>query len=214
MSEAQKEDDPSIEEILDSIRQIISDDDKEDTAGEDAPVEEEAVAPEPVEEEAAPEPEPEPAPEPEPEDDQDDDVVELTEKVEEEPEAISEPEEPAEEEKEQEVIEIDMTEPEEQEGVAAPEPEPAPPPPPPPRPKPTPSGDVLSNGAERATEQAFDNLARTAMVERSGQATLEDIVRQEIRPLLKEWLDDYLPGIVERLLEKELQRISSRYLDD
>ncbi|MCS6855360.1 MAG: DUF2497 domain-containing protein, partial [Elioraea sp.] len=43
-----------------------------------------------------------------------------------------------------------------------------------------------------------------------GQAslTLEEMVRQEIRPLLKSWLDENLPPLVERLVKAELERIA------
>ena len=61
---------------------------------------------------------------------------------------------------------------------------------------------------------AFTELSKAAAVERARQVTIEDVVRHEVRPLLKEWIDKNLPPIVERLLEKELSKISSRYLDD
>ena len=42
---------------------------------------------------------------------------------------------------------------------------------------------------------------------RSGEV-VEGIVREMVRPLLKQWLDDHLPGIVERLVRAEIQRIA------
>jgi cell pole-organizing protein PopZ len=38
--------------------------------------------------------------------------------------------------------------------------------------------------------------------------TLEDLVREMLRPMLKVWLDDNLPGMVERLVRAEIERVS------
>jgi cell pole-organizing protein PopZ len=74
MSDPNAEQEPSMEEILASIRRIISEDgDEEESAEAAAP--EEAPEPESVADEAAPEPEPEPDPEPAEE------VLELTDEV-------------------------------------------------------------------------------------------------------------------------------------
>ncbi len=40
-----------------------------------------------------------------------------------------------------------------------------------------------------------------------GGLTLEDLVREALRPMLQQWLDQYLPGLVERLVREELARI-------
>jgi cell pole-organizing protein PopZ len=40
--------------------------------------------------------------------------------------------------------------------------------------------------------------------------TLEDVVRELLRPLLKEWLDENLPAIVEEKVQAEVERISRR----
>jgi cell pole-organizing protein PopZ len=44
----------------------------------------------------------------------------------------------------------------------------------------------------------------------SGGPTLEDVVRAEIRPLLKTWLDVNLPPLVERLVRAEIERVVGR----
>ncbi len=44
----------------------------------------------------------------------------------------------------------------------------------------------------------------------SGGPTLEDMVRAELRPLLKEWLDTNLPPLVERLVRTEIERVVGR----
>ena len=38
--------------------------------------------------------------------------------------------------------------------------------------------------------------------------TLEDLVREMLRPLFKSWLDDNLPSPVERLVRAEIERVS------
>lgn len=47
---------------------------------------------------------------------------------------------------------------------------------------------------------------------RSGGPTIEDIVREEIRGLLKAWLDENLPRVVERLVRAEIERVVSRHV--
>jgi uncharacterized protein len=43
-----------------------------------------------------------------------------------------------------------------------------------------------------------------------GGVTVEDIVREEIRPVLKAWLDAHLPGLVERVVRAEIERVIAR----
>ena len=52
---------------------------------------------------------------------------------------------------------------------------------------------------------------RTATVHRGGP-TIEDVVREELRPMLKEWLDQHLPPLVERLVRAEIERVVGRAL--
>jgi cell pole-organizing protein PopZ len=141
----------------------------------------------------APEPEPEPEPEP--------DVLELTDEM-----------------------------------AMDPEPTPAPPPPsfrrveprddlefaevPPPRPTPAPSyapvdfdapplppqQPILAQSTVSAVESAFNSLAHTVLS--SNARTLEDLVKEMLRPMLKSWLDDNLPGLVERIVKAEIERVS------
>ena len=93
-----------------------------------------------------------------------------------------------------------------------PEPEP-PPPPPPPRmvepPRHVPDhGDrgLMSASTSAAVDSAFNTLAHTVLVQNAR--TLEDLVREMLRPLLKTWLDDNLPGMVERIVKAEIERVS------
>ncbi|CAN5195074.1 pole-organizing protein PopZ [soil metagenome] len=164
-----------MEEILASIRRIISED--------DAPAEPEAAA--------APAPEPAPIVEPEIEDD----VLDLTDPI--------DPPIPLES-----VGDIDVYSPE-------PEPEPAPPPPPP-APEPSyPTGfsreevadNLVGDHASSLAASAFGSLSSALLMPKDGR-TLEDVVRELMKPLLKEWLDQNLPRIVETKVEEEVHRIA------
>jgi uncharacterized protein len=169
----QSSQEPTMEEILASIRRIISED--------DAPAEPAA--------EAAPPPPPEPEP-------IEDDVLELTDPIAPEPE----PEPLA------TVGDID---------VYSPEPEPEPiytPPPAAPAPSPVFDRDeiaetLVGSTAASAAASAFGSLSSALLMPKDGR-TLEDVVRELLRPLLKEWLDQNLPRIVETKVEEEVHRIS------
>jgi cell pole-organizing protein PopZ len=72
---------------------------------------------------------------------------------------------------------------------------------------PAPADDaLLSNATNAAVNAAFNELARTVLVQNSR--TLEDLVREMLRPILKSWLDDNLPNLVERLVRAEIERVS------
>ena len=195
--ETQNAEDPSIEEILDSIRQIISEDEDEEVK----------AAPEPEPEPVA-EPEPEPEPESEPldqsaiddmdfdsavEDSAEEEVLELTDRV---------------EGANTDSLDIDMVE-------AEPEPEPEPEPEEPVEEAPPVDAEdaLLSDRAESAAYEGVSELVRRTAVEYNG-ITLEEIVRQELKPLLHDWLDKNLPTIIDRLVSDELERVSKRVLDD
>jgi uncharacterized protein len=67
-------------------------------------------------------------------------------------------------------------------------------------------GQLLSNQTHAAVDSAFNTLAQTVLVQNAR--TLEDLVREMLRPMLKAWLDDNLPGMVERLVRTEIERVS------
>jgi cell pole-organizing protein PopZ len=74
---------------------------------------------------------------------------------------------------------------------------------------------LLAPEAAAAAATSVGSLMRTLTAERttqvySGGPTIEDIVRAELRPLLKQWLDSYLPGLVERLVRAEIERVVGR----
>lgn len=207
MSENRAEE-PSMEEILASIRRIISEDGAADEA-EPAPAAPKAAKPAPkpqpvaepepepeVDFEPVPAAEPEPEPEPEPEieeeeafvpEEDEEDILDLTEKLEDEPEA-----EPLFEEQKRRMqasAQPVFEEEEEDEGLVSP-------------PK-----------REEAVS-AFANLTSSLEARHpelpigAGHKTLESLTKEVMRPMLKEWLDKNLPHIVERLVREEIERIA------
>lgn len=167
--------DPSMEDILASIRRILSDDEQASAAA------------------APPMPEPEPPPHPS----RDDDVLPLSEAMLVEPAPDEPPAEPAQ--------------------TAAPQmPEPAPEPTPEPflaAPEPlvAPATAAAAAGSVSALLRSFVQEREQLSVYRGGP-TIEDLVREEIRPLLKQWLDENLPPMVERLVRAELERVLGRVI--
>ncbi len=231
MTQAAKAQEPSMEEILASIRRIIADDDPKaatQAAPPAPPPPKPAAPPPPVA--TAPPPPPPPAPPPpappkpdpaqmlrqaaalqgdidlmlkdppappkppEPKDD----VLELTESM-----VAPAPTPPAAENFQTIHGEPDVV-------FSEVEPEPPPPPKfvpePPPVQQTVPERPLLSATTSRAVDSAFNTLAHTVLVQNAR--TLEDLVREMLRPMLKNWLDDNLPGIVERLVKAEIDRVS------
>ncbi len=182
MSE-QTSQEPTMEEILASIRRIISEDDAPPAEGEEAAPAEEPVAaaeaePEPeAQAEAEPavaEPEPVAAAEPEPAPPVEEEALELTEKVETHGD-----------------LDIIPT--------AAPEPAA--------QPAPVSMENLVGERASSAAASAFGALSAAITMPR-GDRTLEDVVRELLRPLLQQWLDDNLPAIVQQTVEAEVERIA------
>lgn len=73
----------------------------------------------------------------------------------------------------------------------------------------------ISTDAFAALAEALTRERRTGDAAGLGEAdrTIEQVVREELRPLLKEWLDQNLPSVVERLVKQELERMASRARD-
>jgi uncharacterized protein len=209
MTQPAKSQEPSMEEILASIRRIIADDDASKSA--QRAVEPPKPAPRPAppprmpEPEPEPEPEPimaeaqpeelpmppEPEPEPEPEEDQASDILDLTE-------SMAAPAAAPQFRKIEGFSDVSFDEAE------------------PPKPA-MPQADtsnlrsrsengLLSSATSAAVDSAFNALAQTVLVQNAR--TLEDLVREMLRPMLKSWLDDNLPGMVERLVRAEIERVA------
>lgn len=194
MSAQAKPSEPSMEEILASIRRIISDDETKPAEEAAAPQPEVALQPEPVvaiDDDvldlgaeaalvAAPVPELAPVAPPAAFPDESDIAF-----VEEEPVAARSPEPPIQ-----------------------PEPQPAPV-----QPDPQPAfaavpdmASLLSDQASSVVTNAFGQLASTVLS--NNARTLEDLVKDMLKPMLKTWLDDNLPAMVERLVRAEIERVA------
>ena len=77
--------------------------------------------------------------------------------------------------------------------------------------------DALTRGDTRAAmSQNFAALAMLAkpgkqpQIVRSGETSLEGLTREMLRPMLAQWLDDNLPGMVEDLVKAEIARIAGK----
>ncbi|MGW1422552.1 PopZ family protein [Bradyrhizobium manausense] len=252
MTQPAKVTEPSMEEILASIRRIIADDEAKPPPAEAAKPAPAPAAPtpkpqamadlppskvapaKPAAEKPAPPPAAKPAPAPPPaadaEPNSQDDIDALLAGLD---EATPAPEVRAPEpgpEPEPDVLELT------DEMAMDPAPTPAPPPPsfrkveprddlefaeaPPSRPTPAPSyapvdfdapqlppqQPILAQSTVSAVESAFNSLAHTVLS--SNARTLEDLVKEMLRPMLKSWLDDNLPGLVERIVKAEIERVS------
>jgi cell pole-organizing protein PopZ len=232
MTQPAKVQEPSMEEILASIRRIIADDEAKPAAGEkpaspaaaakpavmkDIPPSAIAPMPKPV---PAPKPAPPPPPAPEPaaSNNQDDIDAMLASLDAATPEADIRPAQP---EPEADVFELT-------DEMAVPEPAPATfskveprddiefteatkasrrqPAYEPPFESAAPTRPILSHSTVSAVESAFNSLANTVLS--NNARTLEDLVKEMLRPMLKSWLDDNLPGLVERIVKAEIERVS------
>ena len=173
MSDGETEQEPPMEEILASIRRIIS-----EGAEDDNPAKEEAGA-EPGE------------------------VLELTQMIKEDGSMVDLTKEESEPESEPEA-EPAAEEPAAKEPTAEPE-----------------SDDerLVSSDAADAASKPFADLARAAEPEPAPAAgptfgdsgrTVEDLVMELMRPMLREWLDDNLPTLVDRLIQKEIRHLVLR----
>ena len=75
-----------------------------------------------------------------------------------------------------------------------------------------PTGLLSSDAAAASRERlaALSALRQREMPADTG--ALEAVVREMLKPMLKEWLDEHLPGIVEQLVTREIARITGRNL--
>ncbi len=75
-----------------------------------------------------------------------------------------------------------------------------------PTPPNAPDQGLISNTTMAAVDSAFNSLAHTVLG--NNARTLEDLVKEMLRPMLKGWLDDNLPSMVERIVRAEIERVS------
>ena len=79
------------------------------------------------------------------------------------------------------------------------------------------ASDLIAPAAAAAAAASVGSLLRAVSSERGSQVyrggpSIEDLVREEIRPILKDWLDMHLPPLVERLVRAEIERVVNRGL--
>ena len=73
-------------------------------------------------------------------------------------------------------------------------------------PQPSPDRGLISSSTMAAVDSAFHSLSHTVLGQNAR--TLEDLVKEMLRPMLKSWLDDNLPSLVERIVRAEIERVS------
>lgn len=73
--------------------------------------------------------------------------------------------------------------------------------------EPAPMGALVSEPTAAVAAAAFGRLSGSMLMPAPGR-TLEDVVRELLRPLLQQWLDENLPGIVQRAVDAEVARIA------
>lgn len=69
---------------------------------------------------------------------------------------------------------------------------------------------LLSESSSAATQAAFNQLAETITRRALGDRPIADIAQELLRGMLKQWLDENLPTIVERLVREEIERVVRR----
>ena len=75
-----------------------------------------------------------------------------------------------------------------------------------PRSSPMLNEQIISSATAAAVDSAFSALAQTVLVQNAK--TLEDLVKEMLRPMLQHWLDNNLPTLVERLVRAEIERVA------
>lgn len=69
-----------------------------------------------------------------------------------------------------------------------------------------PGESLLSRMTEASVSEAFGRLS--AVRASSQPQTVEDLMKEMLRPMLKAWLDENLPALVERLVKAEIERVA------
>jgi cell pole-organizing protein PopZ len=76
---------------------------------------------------------------------------------------------------------------------------------------PAPTPGVMSDMSAEAARESLVNLSKLLIRPDDGQSnTLESLVREMLRPMLKEWLDAKLPDLVQGMVKREIDRITGR----
>ena len=72
------------------------------------------------------------------------------------------------------------------------------------------SGALMSPESAYAAQASFQALSNSLMAQLGGDGRLQDMTRDMLQPLLKEWLDENLPSLVEKLVREEIERVARR----
>jgi len=65
---------------------------------------------------------------------------------------------------------------------------------------------LLSDETDRAVAASFEAL--TASVAMQSAELVDRLTKEMLRPMIKSWLDEHLPSMVERLVRAEIQRVA------
>ena len=75
-----------------------------------------------------------------------------------------------------------------------------------------PAEPLLGEQAAGHSRQAFEQLQTVAASTPPAGNPLEDMIREMLRPLLKQWLDEHLPAMIDEHVKREIARITGRPL--
>ncbi|WP_421695204.1 PopZ family protein [Aestuariivirga sp.] len=67
---------------------------------------------------------------------------------------------------------------------------------------------ILSGASAQAVQTAFGRLADSVMTRAPGERSVEDLTRELLKTMLKQWLDENLPAMVERMVREEIERVA------
>lgn len=73
-----------------------------------------------------------------------------------------------------------------------------------------PETHLLSTDTAQTTGAAFQRLADSILTRATGDRSIEDMTRELLRGMLKQWLDENLPALVESLVREEIERVARR----
>ena len=73
-----------------------------------------------------------------------------------------------------------------------------------------PEPGMMSGDASQAVHSAFNRLAENVLNRAGGDRSLEELTREMLRGMLKQWLDDNLPQMVEHMVREEIERVARR----
>jgi uncharacterized protein len=73
-----------------------------------------------------------------------------------------------------------------------------------------PSPPLMSPDTINAANSSFNQLSDTLMARALGERTIEDMTQDLLKGMLRNWLDAHLPGLVEKLVREEIERVARR----